>query len=69
MIQTARLLHQRFGKISWAQVLEPSVQLAIDGVPVTKQFVALLHQKHSDLQKQSTSFQALFSKVENNTQI
>ncbi|KAI2803964.1 hypothetical protein RDWZM_001753 [Blomia tropicalis] len=62
LFRSARLLHQRFGRLQWSQVMEPSVQLAITGIPVSESFSKVLKHYKSEIMKQlSDDLQKLFT--------
>lgn len=68
LIEATRLLSSRFGRAQWANIVNPSVQLATSGAPVSKGLSSFLQAKeHGDLLKQNTTLTNLFSKEVNNS--
>ena len=59
MLGAWEALHRRFGSKPWAELMEPAVALARDGVPASREYVASLHMNLAPLLK-DTGSRALF---------
>lgn len=46
--------HERFGKLPWKDLFEPTIRLCEEGVPISKRFEEMLSEFESELRSQPT---------------
>ena len=54
--------HEKYGKLSWKELVQPAIDLAEKGFPITKQQASELTNKHEDFEKYNKVSNALISR-------
>lgn len=67
MPQAAKVVHDRFGYSNWSSVVEGSVRLALEGIPLDTRLANLLRAHQQQLRFELKSINQLFTKVSNQT--
>ncbi len=62
-VRGMELAHQKFGKLKWAEVVEPAVKLAGDGFPVTDGLAKRLNGVLADKKTTNAEFKRVFGKA------
>ena len=65
LYESAKMVHNRFGQRNWNDIVEPVVQLAVDGVPVGKHLADQLEKNQQTLERNMQSIGNLFTKMLN----